>query len=158
MKVELWQIGKTAFSYLEEGMKIYESRIGRYLPFSIDTLPDIKNAQNLSPELLKTREGEAVLARLKPGDYLALLDERGKAFTSVEWAHFLEKELMMPHKRMIYLIGGAYGFSPEVYERADAKIALSKMTFSHQMIRLFFLEQLYRGMSILRNEPYHNEG
>jgi len=158
MKVELWQIGKTAFPYIEQGTGIYESRLARYLPFSIETVPDVKNARNLSPETLKAREGETVLSRLKTGDFLILLDERGQAYTSLEWARFLEKELMGPHKRLIFLIGGAYGFSPEVYQRANAQMALSKMTFSHQMIRLFFLEQLYRGMSIIRNEPYHNEG
>lgn len=158
MKVELWQIGKTAFPYLEEGIGIYESRLTRYLPFSLETIPDVKNAQNFPSDQLKAKEGEAVASRLKAGDFLVLLDERGNSFTSVEWARFLEKELMMPHKRMIFLIGGAFGFSPDIYQKAGAKISLSKMTFSHQMIRLFFLEQLYRGMTILRNEPYHNEG
>ena len=158
MKIELWQIGKTAFPYLEEGMNIYETRISKYLPFSVETLPDIKNVQTLSPDLLKLKEGESVLSRLKPGDLLVLLDERGKAYSSSEWARQIEKDLMMPHKRIIFLIGGAFGFSDGVYQRADAKLALSKMTFSHQMVRLFFLEQLYRAMTILRNEPYHNEG
>lgn len=158
MKVELWQIGKTAFAYLEEGMKIYENRLNRYLPFQQDTIPDVKNAKNLSPDLLKAKEGEAVMARLKDDDYLVLLDERGRHFSSVEWARQLDRDLMGPHRRIIFLIGGAFGFSPEVYKRANFLLSLSKMTFSHQMIRLFFLEQLYRAMTILRNEPYHNEG
>jgi 23S rRNA (pseudouridine1915-N3)-methyltransferase len=157
MKTELWQIGKTAFPYLEEGVRIYESRLQRYLPFQIETIPDVKNAQNLPPAQLKSREGELVLARLKNDDFLILLDERGKSYTSVEWAQFLEKELMGSHKRIVFLIGGAFGFSQEIYQRANAKVSLSSMTFSHQMIRVFFLEQLYRAMTILRNEPYHNQ-
>jgi 23S rRNA (pseudouridine1915-N3)-methyltransferase len=157
MKTELWQIGKTAFPYLDEGVRIYESRLQRYLPFQIETIPDVKNAQNLPPAQLKSREGELVLARLKNDDFLILLDERGKSFTSIEWAQFLEKELMGSHKRIVFLIGGAFGFSQEIYQRANAKVSLSSMTFSHQMIRLFFLEQLYRAMTILRNEPYHNQ-
>lgn len=158
MKVELWQIGKTAFPYLEEGIRIYEARLLRYLPFQLETLPDVKNAQKLSGEQLKVKEGALVLSRLKAEDYLVLLDERGKMHSSVEWAKQIERELMLSHKRMIFLIGGAYGFSPSVYDRANSTLSLSKMTFSHQMIRLFFLEQLYRAMTILRNEPYHNEG
>lgn len=157
MKTELWQIGKTAFPYLEEGVRIYESRLQRYLPFQIENIPDVKNAQNLPPAQLKSREGELVLARLKNDDFLILLDERGKSYTSVEWAQFLEKELMGSHKRIVFLIGGAFGFSQEIYQRANAKVSLSSMTFSHQMIRVFFLEQLYRAMTILRNEPYHNQ-
>ena len=157
MKTELWQIGKTAFPYLEEGVRIYESRLQRYLPFQIETIPDVKNAQKLPPAQLKSREGELVLTRLKNDDFLILLDERGKSYTSVEWAQFLEKELMGSHKRIVFLIGGAFGFSQEIYQRANAKVSLSSMTFSHQMIRVFFLEQLYRAMTILRNEPYHNQ-
>ena len=158
MKVVLWQIGKTAFPYLEEGMRIYETRLNRYLPFQIETLPDVKNAQKRSAEQLKIKEGELVLAKLNPDDHLVLLDEGGKMYTSLEWAQSLERELMMSHKRMVFLIGGAQGFSQQVYKRANAKLSLSRMTFSHQMIRLFFLEQLYRAMTILRNEPYHNQG
>lgn len=156
MKIELWQIGKTAFPYLEEGIRIYESRLLRYLPFQIETIPDVKNAQKLPPDQLKAKEGELVLARLKNEDFLVLLDERGKSYTSIEWSQFIERELMGPHKRIVFMIGGAYGFSPEIYRKAGAQLSLSRMTFSHQMIRLFFLEQLYRAMTILRNEPYHN--
>lgn len=158
MKTGFWQIGKTAFPYLDEGIRLYEGRLARYLPFQLETLPDVKNAQKLSPEELKIKEGEIVLARLKSDDFLVLLDERGKMMSSLEWAQWLERELMMPHKRMIFLVGGAFGFSQAVYDRANFQLSLSKMTFSHQMIRLFFLEQLYRAMTILRNEPYHNEG
>jgi 23S rRNA (pseudouridine1915-N3)-methyltransferase len=156
MKVALWQIGKTAFPYLEEGIGIYSARLARYLPFQVETIPDVKNAGKWEPEQVREKEGEAVLARLRPDDCLILLDENGRQFTSVAWAQFLERELMGPHKRLIFLIGGAYGFSPAIYQRANNQVSLSKMTFSHQMIRLFFLEQLYRAMTTLRNEPYHN--
>ena len=156
MKVELWMIGKTAFSYLDEGMAIYEKRLRHYLPFSIELIPDIKAAKNLSPDELKKKEGLLILKKLRSDDFLILLDEGGKAFTSVAFSGFMENHLSLSKKRLIFQIGGAYGFSEEIYKRANTKIALSKMTFSHQMIRLFFLEQLYRAMTILKGEPYHN--
>ena len=158
MKVEFWVIGKTSFKYLIEGTDIYEKRIKRYLPFEYKVLIDVKNAGKLKPEMLVAKEGQNVLGKLKPDDLLILLDERGKAYSSTEMATFVENTLHQSQKRLIFLVGGAYGFSDEVYKRANHKLALSKMTFSHQMIRLFFLEQLYRAMTILRNEPYHNEG
>ena len=156
MKVELWMIGKTAFSYLDEGIAIYEKRLKHYLPFSIELIPDVKTAKNLSSEELKKKEGELVLKKLKNDDFLILLDERGKEFTSLAFSGFMESHLASSRKRLIFQIGGAYGFSEEIYKRADKKVSLSKMTFSHQMIRLFFLEQLYRSMTILKGEPYHN--
>ena len=156
MKVELWAIGKTSESYLKEGISLYHDRLKHYLPFQLEILPDIRKAGRLSPDQLKGQEGETVLNRLKNEDFLILLDETGKSFTSEGFADFLEKQLQLPGKRMIFLIGGAYGFSEELYQRANRKISLSLMTFSHQMVRLFFLEQLYRAMTILRNEPYHN--
>ena len=157
MKVELWLIGKTASPYLEEGMAIYEKRLGHYLPFASHILPEIKIAGNMPPDQLKQKEGEAVISRLKKDDFLVLLDERGKQLTSVEFSAFMEQKLQLPAKRLVFLVGGAWGFSEEIYQRADFKISLSKMTFSHQMVRLFFLEQLYRAMTILRGESYHNE-
>ncbi len=157
MKAELWYIGKTAFSYLDEGMAIYEKRLGYYLSFSAHLIPDIKNAGSLNPEQLKQKEGEAVFTKLKKDDFLVLLDERGKQLTSVEFSAFMEQRLQMGSRRLVFLIGGAWGFSEEMYQRADHKLSLSKMTFSHQMVRLFFLEQLYRAMTILRGEGYHNE-
>ena len=157
MKVEFWLIGKTAFAYLEEGMAIYEKRLGHYLPYATVILPDAKNAGNLPPDQLKQKEGELVISRLKKEDLLVLLDERGSQMTSVEFSSFIEQKLQLSSKRMVFLVGGAWGFSEEVYQRADFKISLSKMTFSHQMVRLFFLEQLYRAMTILRGESYHNE-
>ena len=156
MKTELWAIGKTNERYLEEGMELYRKRLGHYLKFGMEIIPDIKKAGKLNPEQLKGREGEAVLQRLNPGDFLVLLDESGKQFTSESFAEFLSHKLQLSYKRIIFLIGGAYGFSPELYTRADSKLSLSRMTFSHQMVRLFFLEQLYRAMTILNNEPYHN--
>lgn len=157
MKVEFWLISKTTFPYLHEGMAVYEKRLGHYLPYATVVLPDVKNAGSLQPPQLKQEEGEAVIARLKPDDFLVLLDERGKQLSSVEFATFMEQKLQLSSKRLIFLVGGAWGFSERVYERADFQLSLSKMTFSHQMVRLFFLEQLYRAMTILRGELYHNE-
>jgi 23S rRNA (pseudouridine1915-N3)-methyltransferase len=155
MKIELWAIGKTSEKYLEEGIAVFEKRLRNYLPFSLHILPDIKTKSNDSQWLMR-EEGKMILSKLNPDDYLVLLDERGSEFTSVELAGWLEKRLGQSRRKMIFLIGGAFGFSSEVYERANERIALSKLTFSHQMVRLFFLEQLYRAMTILRNEPYHN--
>ncbi len=157
MKTEFWQIGKTSFPYLSEGMKIYEKRLGRYLAFQSLVLPDVKNANKLPPEKLKIKEGEVVLNKINPGDFLVLLDERGKELSSVQFSKFMEQKLASGRKRMVFLVGGAYGFSSAIYQRADYQLSFSKMTFSHQMIRLFFLEQLFRAMSILKGEPYHNE-
>ena len=156
MKVEFWSIGKTNASYLEEGMSIYEKRIQHYLKLEVLLLPDIKNAKHLKPKQLKEKEGALFLKKIKKGDCIILLDERGKAFTSVAFATFLERQLQHSYSKIIFIVGGAYGFSPAMYERANWQIQLSNMTFSHQMIRLFFLEQFYRAMTILKNEKYHN--
>lgn len=157
MKVQFWAIGKTNASYLSEGEAIYEKRLKHYLPFSYEVLPDIKQAGKLSIEQRKEKEGLLVLDRLQTQDGLFLLDERGKHLSSVDFSHWLADERQKPYKKIIFLVGGAYGFSPAVYARANGQISLSKMTFSHQMIRLFFLEQLYRAMTIQKGEPYHNE-
>jgi 23S rRNA (pseudouridine1915-N3)-methyltransferase len=157
MKTELWLTGKTIFPYLEEGIGIYEKRLVHYLPFQLVVLPEVKNGGTLPPEQLKRREGEVIKTRLKSDDFLVLLDERGKQFTSVEFAAFIEQKQMLGPKRLIFLIGGAWGFPEEIYQRANFRLSLSNMTFSHQMVRLFFLEQLYRAMTILRGESYHNE-
>lgn len=156
MKVFFWVIGKTNEKYLSTGMEVYTRRLGHYLPFEMEILPDVKQAKHLSSEQLKQKEGEYLLNRLKNDDLLILLDEKGKQFDSVAFATYLDRQLQMPYRRLIFQVGGAFGFSEAVYKRANAKLALSKMTFSHQMVRLFFLEQLYRAMTILRNEPYHN--
>lgn len=157
MKVHVYYIGKTSEAYLREGEAIYAKRLKHYLPITFEVLPDVKNAGKLSAEQLKAKEGELILSRLKNDDGLILLDEGGKQFGSVDFAQWLDLQLQRPYKRLVFLVGGAFGFPPEVYARANGKLSLSKMTFSHQMIRLFFAEQLYRGMTILRGEKYHNE-
>ncbi|MEO1261592.1 MAG: 23S rRNA (pseudouridine(1915)-N(3))-methyltransferase RlmH [Bacteroidota bacterium] len=157
MKVQLWFIGKTSFPYLEQGMQLYQKRLERYLSFDSILIPDVKKGNKLPADQLKIKEGEAVLKKVISSDYLVLLDEQGKEYSSVQFSKFMENKLQLGNRRLIFLIGGAYGFSENIYQRADHKITLSKMTFSHQMIRLFFLEQLFRAMSILRGEPYHNE-
>jgi len=157
MKVEFWSIGKTNEPYLREGIAIYEKRIQHYIKMEVVLLPDIKNAKNLKPKQLKEKEGTLFLKKIHKRDCVSLLDERGKAFRSVEFATFIERQLRQSYAKIIFIVGGAYGFSPAMYERANLKIQLSKMTFSHQMIRLFFLEQFYRAMTILKNQPYHNE-
>jgi 23S rRNA (pseudouridine1915-N3)-methyltransferase len=157
IKIELRVIGKTAFGYLKEGLALYEKRLKRYCSFSITVIPDIKNAKRLSQAQIKEKEGEALLRKLPPNQYLILLDERGKSFSSLEFSEFLEQKLLPSGKNVTFIIGGAYGFSEAVYQRADTKISLSKMTFSHQMVRLFALEQIYRAFSIIHNEPYHHE-
>ena len=156
MKLEFWVVGKTSFAYLKEGMQLYEKRIKRYLPFESLVISDIKNAKNLSQEELKKKEGQLILKKLEKNDLLILLDENGKTFTSIKFSKWLEQKLQLSARKIIFVVGGAYGFSDEVYARANGKISLSNMTFSHQMIRLFFLEQLYRALTITKNEPYHH--
>lgn len=157
MKIKLIVIGKTDKEYLQEGIDIFQKRIPHYLPFEYQILPDIRNTRKLSEEQQKEKEGELILAQLKPGDELILLDEKGKEFSSVEFARFLEKKMVIGSKTLAFIIGGPYGFSKNIYEAATGKISLSKMTFSHQMVRLIFSEQLYRALSILKGEPYHHE-
>lgn len=156
MKIELWVIGKTAFKYLDEGIAVYEKRLKHYVNFDLVVLPDIKNPP-LSIEALKTKEGELILAKLTKDDYLILLDEKGKQLTSIDFSTFIEQQQINAVKRVIFQIGGAFGFSEAVYARANREVSLSKMTFSHQMIRLFFVEQLYRAFTIIKGEKYHNE-
>ena len=156
MKVEFWYIGKTNESYIKEGMAIYEKRLKHYLPYSSQLIPDLKKTKNLKPQQIKEKEGELLLSKIKPEDFLILLDEKGKEYTSETFATFIDQSLLRSNRRMIFQVGGAFGFSQAVYQRANGKLRLSSMTFSHQMVRLFFLEQLYRAMTILKNEPYHN--
>lgn len=156
MKIELWVIGKTAFKYLDEGIAVYEKRLKHYTSFDLVVIPDIKNPP-LSIEALKTKEGELILNKLTKDDFFILLDENGKHNTSIDFSKFIEQQQMNATKRIVFQIGGAYGFSDAVYARANQKLSLSKMTFSHQMIRLFFVEQLYRAFTILKGEKYHNE-
>ena len=157
MKIELWTVGKTSFSYLNEGISIYEKRLKHYVSFNIQIIPDIKQRKNLTFEQIKLKEGQAILKKLQKDDYLILLDEKGKNLTSMQFSKTIDKLMQQSYKRVIFLIGGAYGFSEIIYNRSQRKISLSSMTFSHQMVRLFFIEQLYRAMTILKNEPYHHE-
>jgi 23S rRNA (pseudouridine1915-N3)-methyltransferase len=157
MRIELWCIGKTAFDYLDEGIALYQKRLKHYTAFDWVVLPDVKNAKSLSHEQLRTQEGLLVLQKLQNDDFLVLLDERGKEFASVQLAAYIEKMQLQAVKRVVFLIGGAFGFSEAVYARANAQISLSKLTFSHQMVRLFFIEQLYRAFTIINGEPYHHQ-
>lgn len=156
MKTQVWAIGKTNDTYLLDGCAIYENRLKHYLPFQLKILPELRQAGKWNSDQLKKKEAEVVLKQLKADDQLILLDERGKQYTSEALAKQLDKWQQLSKRRLIFLIGGAYGFDDSLYQRADVSLALSTMTFSHQMIRLFLLEQLYRAMTILRNEPYHN--
>lgn len=157
MKLELLVIGKTNAKYLQEGIDNFVKRINHYVPFEIKYLPDVKLTKNLTEDKQKELEGLAFLSNIQSGDVLVLLDEKGKEFTSREFSAYLEKKMITVNKKLIFIIGGPYGFSPAIYERANEKISLSKMTFSHEMVRLFFTEQIYRAMTILRGEPYHHD-
>lgn len=150
-------VGKTDKEYIKEAVAAYEKRLEHYIPYEKITLPDVKNTKKLTEEQQKEQEGDRIKKALRKGDYLVLLDEKGKEQTSLQFAKYIEEKLQNPAKRIIFLIGGPYGFSREIYALASEKIALSKMTFSHQMIRMIFIEQLYRAMTILNHEPYHHE-
>ena len=156
MKICLLVIGKTDEAYLQSGIELFLKRIPHYISFEMKAIPDIKNSKNLSEEQQKEKEGELILQQIGTSDELFLLDEQGMEVSSVEFARFLEKKMISGIKRLVFVIGGPYGFSGSVYSRAIGKVSLSKMTFSHQMVRLIFLEQLYRAMTILKGEPYHH--
>lgn len=156
MTIKLLAIGKTDQKDLQALIDIYQNRLGHYINFDFEIIPDIKNAKNLSKAQQKQKEGELILNKLKPTDVLILLDENGKQYDSVSFSQYLQKHMNSGIKQLVFVIGGPYGFSPEVYQKAQGKVSLSKMTFSHQMIRLFMIEQLYRAFTILRNEPYHH--
>lgn len=156
LRVKFLVIGKTKFPFLREGEETYQKRLKHYLHLDFEVLSDVKVGSHAQPELLKQKEGEQFLKKIEPNDWLVLLDERGTSFSSKEWAKELETR-MMNAQRLVFVVGGAFGFSDEMYARSNAEMSLSKLTFNHQMIRLFFLEQLYRAMTIVRNEPYHNE-
>ncbi len=157
MKITLLVIGKTDSAYLTEGINDYAKRLNHYINFEIEVIPDIKKNKNLSIELQKQQEGELILSRKISGKELHLFDEKGKMFTSREFAVFLEKKMASGLKDLVLLIGGPYGFSQEVYEKSKSKISLSKLTFSHQMVRLMCVEQIYRAFTILKGEPYHHD-
>lgn len=157
MKVILVLIGKTDEAYLETGIRKYMDRLKHYIPFEMKVIADIKNTKNLSEEQQKNKEGELILQQIMAGDEVILLDEGGKDFSSREFAGFMEQKLIRGLKRLIFVIGGPYGFSLDMYNRSNGKVSLSKMTFSHQMVRLIFVEQMYRAMTILKNQPYHHD-
>ena len=157
MKIALIVIGKTDAGYFVEAINEYKNRLVHYIPFEMEVIPDIKNVKNLSESQQKEKEGELILKALLPGDAVVLLDEHGKEFRSVEFANWIERKMHTVNKRLVFIIGGPYGFAPKIYDVTQEKISLSKMTFSHQMIRLIFVEQLYRAMTILNNGPYHHE-
>lgn len=157
MTITLLCIGKTDRKTLQALQEDYEKRIQRFAKFSMEIIPDLKNRKKLSEEEQKTEEGKLILNALKPSDYVVLLDENGKEFTSVNYAQWMQKQLNKGIKNLVFVIGGPYGFSSPVYEAAHFKLALSQMTFSHQMVRLFFTEQTYRAFSILNNLPYHHQ-
>ena len=157
MKATLIVVGKTNSKELSLMIDDYAGRLTHYLPFDIITIPELKNTKSLSAEQQKAAEGELILRQLQAGDHVVLLDEHGQERRSIEFAAWIEKRHQTVSKRMVFIIGGPYGFAPSIYEKAQEKISLSKMTFSHQMIRLIFVEQLYRAMTIIKNEPYHHE-
>lgn len=156
MQLTLLCIGKTGKSFLEQGELEYMKRLSHYVSFDMVVLPDIKQAKSLSEEQIKVREGQQFLDKIQPQDTVLLLDERGKQFDSLEFSNHIQEQFNRGGKHIFFLVGGPYGFSEAIYQRANGKISLSKMTFSHQMIRLFFIEQLYRAMTILKGEPYHH--
>lgn len=157
MTIKLLAIGKTDSKSLLQLISEYENRLKHYIKFELEIIPDIKNAKNLSETQQKEKEGEAILKKLSPTDTLILLDENGKQYSSIDFSHFLQKKMNTGTKQLALIIGGPYGFSDAVYEKAEGKISLSKMTFPHQMVRLFVVEQIYRAFTILRNEPYHHK-
>ena len=156
MKILLLTIGNTDKNYIKEGIDDYVRRLSFYIPFETRVIPDLKNRSTLSLELQKEKEGQLILNLVQTADYVILLDERGTEFTSAGFSKWIEKRMIAGIRQIVFVIGGPYGFSKLVYQRADFKISLSQLTYSHQMVRLFFVEQLYRAMTILKNEPYHH--
>ena len=156
MKTFLILVGKTNDKHFAAGISDYVERIGHYMPFDVVTIPELKNTKNLTEEQQKTTEGELILKQLLPSDTVVLLDEHGRELRSVEFARWMEQKRNTA-RRLVFVIGGPYGFSPAVYARANEQVSLSKMTFSHQMVRLVFTEQVYRACTIIKGEPYHHE-
>ncbi|OYT12472.1 MAG: 23S rRNA (pseudouridine(1915)-N(3))-methyltransferase RlmH [Bacteroidetes bacterium 4572_112] len=156
MKLKIILVGKTEEDYLKHGIDIYQKRLKNYLPLDVIEIPALKNTKKLSIEQQKIKEGELILQKLEKSDFIVILDEKGREFSSVDFSKYFQNKMNSGIKSLCLIIGGPYGFSNDVYSRAQQKIALSQMTFSHQMIRLLLFEQCYRAMSILRNEPYHH--
>jgi len=157
MNIKLLAIGKTDHKALQTLIDDYTKRLSFYIKFDLEIIADIKNVKNLSEKQQKEKEGELILSKVGPSDHLILLDENGKEFSSIGFSEELQKKMNAGIKTLVFVIGGPYGFSDDVYKQAKGKISLSKMTFSHQMVRLFIIEQIYRGFTILRNEPYHHQ-
>lgn len=157
MKISLTVVGKTTDRHFIASIDEYVKRISHYVPFSIDVIPELKGTKNLSEREQKEREGELILKSIQPGDYIVLLDEHGCERRSIEFAQWMQKRMAAGPKRLVFVVGGPYGFSEAVYDAAQEKVSLSQMTLSHQMIRLLFTEQIYRAMTILNGEPYHHE-
>lgn len=156
MKIRFFVVGKTSFDDLKVGEQRYQQRLGHYCTFERIEIPDVKNPKALSQAQIKEKEGALILAKVNPTDFLVLLDENGKQFSSIDFAAWLSQRQLQHNGAFVFVIGGAYGFSSAVYDRAQFKLSLSRMTFSHQMVRMIFLEQLYRAFSILKGEPYHH--
>jgi 23S rRNA (pseudouridine1915-N3)-methyltransferase len=157
MQIKLIAIGKTDDKQLLQLIEQYQKRLKHYVKFQLDIIPDIKNVKNLSEKQQKEKEGELILKKISATDVLILLDENGKQYSSIEFSGYLQKKMNTGIKQLVFVIGGPYGFSEAIYQKSKEKISLSKMTFSHQMIRLFMVEQIYRGFTILKNEPYHHQ-
>ena len=157
MKITLLTVGKTDRDWVRQGLDVYTSRLKHYIPFVITEIPELKNVSALSKDQIKAKEAELILKNLKPADDVILLDERGKEYSSMEFAKVLQDKISYTGKDIVFVIGGAYGFSDDVYKRANSKMSLSRMTFSHQMVRTIFAEQIYRAFTIMRGEPYHHE-
>lgn len=157
MKIELAVIGKTSIGYLKQGIDEYIKRLKHYVPFEIKYIDDIKNTKNISEDQQKRTEGTKILSLLDKSDFVVLLDEHGKEYTSMQYSSYIQKRMLSGAKKVVFVIGGPYGFSQEVYDRANDKISFSKMTFNHEMIRLIFTEQLYRAYTIINHEPYHHK-
>ena len=157
MKIKLYAIGKTDDKNLQALIQIYHKRLKHYINFELVILPDIKNSKNLSKNQQKENEGEVILKEIQSSDQIILLDEKGQEFRSIDFSKFLQKKMNSGIKQLVFVIGGPYGFSDKIYQNANGKVSFSRMTFSHQMIRLFIVEQIYRAFTILKKEPYHHE-
>ena len=157
MKIKLLLVGKTVEEYLRKGIAGYQDRLRHYVLFELVEIPELKGASALTREQIKTKEGELILKQIRSQDDVILLDEHGARFTSLSWARHLEQKMAHSSRDIVFVIGGSYGFSQPVYDRCDSKLSLSDMTFSHQMVRLIFVEQLYRAFTIIKGEPYHHE-
>jgi len=157
MKITLLVVGKTTTGFIKTGTEEYAGRIGRFIPYEIKVVPDVKTSRKMTPDAQKDAEGDLILAQLQASDHVVLLDERGKELTSRQFAGFIEQKTIAGVKNLVFIVGGPYGFSTKVYERAASMLSLSKMTFPHELIRMFFTEQVYRAMAILNHLPYHHD-